>query len=39
MILQALHSYYERKSADPEAHMAPPGFEWKDIPFIVEIDS
>ena len=39
MILQALHSYYERKSADPEAHMAPPGFEWKDIPFIIEIDS
>lgn len=39
MILQALHSYYERKSADPEAHVAPPGFEWKEIPFLVEIDS
>lgn len=39
MILQALYDYYERKSADPEAHMAPPGFEWKEIPFVVEIDA
>lgn len=39
MILQALYNYYQRKSADPEAHMAPPGFVWKDIPFIVEIDA
>jgi len=38
MILQALSDYYRRKSADPEAHMAPPGFEWKEIPFILEID-
>lgn len=39
MILQALHHYYQRKTADPEAHMAPPGFEWKEIPFIVELDA
>lgn len=39
MIIQALYDYYERKSSDPEAHMAPPGFEWKEIPFIIEIDS
>ncbi len=39
MILQALYDYYERKSADPEAGLAQPGFEWKEIPFIVEIDT
>ena len=38
MILHALYDYYQRKSADPDAHMAPPGFEWKEIPFILEID-
>ncbi len=38
MILQALNDYYVRKSADPDAHMAPAGFEWKDIPFIIELD-
>lgn len=35
MILQALKEYYDRKVADPESKMAPPGFEWKDIPFII----
>ena len=39
MIIQALHDYYERKNSDPEAQMAPPGFEWKEIPFIIEIDT
>jgi CRISPR-associated protein Csd1 len=39
MILHALYDYYQRKSADPDAHMAPPGFEWKEIPFIIEIDA
>jgi len=39
MILQALYDYYERKIADPETQMAPPGFEWKEIPFVVEIDA
>ncbi|MGB7543540.1 MAG: type I-C CRISPR-associated protein Cas8c/Csd1, partial [Burkholderiales bacterium] len=39
MILHALYDYYQRKSVDPDAHMAPPGFEWKEIPFILEIDA
>ncbi len=38
MILQSLYDYYQRKCADPEAHMASPGFERKEIPFIFEID-
>lgn len=38
MILHALYDYYLRKSKDPDAHMAPPGFEWKEIPFIIELD-
>ena len=37
MILQALHDYYVRKSADEEAQIAPAGFEWKEIPFIIEL--
>ena len=39
MILQALYDYYERKSADPETSLAQPGFEWKEIPFVIEIDA
>lgn len=39
MILQALHDYYGRMSADPESGLAQPGFEWKEIPFIIEIDT
>ena len=39
MILHTLYDYYERKSANLEAHMAPPGFEWKEIPFVIEIDA
>ena len=39
MILQALHNYYDRKSADPEAGLAQPGFEWKEIPFVIELDA
>ena len=39
MILQALNDYYGRKSADPESGLAQPGFEWKEIPFIIEIDA
>ncbi len=35
MILQALVEYYYRKSADPDANMAPPGFENKEIPFLI----
>lgn len=37
MILQALKKYYDRKTADPEARMAPPGFEWKEIPFVISL--
>lgn len=35
MILQALKEYYDRKAAEPESQMAPPGFEWKEIPFVI----
>jgi CRISPR-associated protein Csd1 len=35
MILQALKEYYDRKAADPETQIAPPGFEWKEIPFVI----
>ena len=38
MILKALCDYYERKTGDPDVHMAPSGFEWKEIPFVIEID-
>lgn len=38
MILQNLYDYYHRKHSDPTAHMAAPGFERKEIPFILEID-
>lgn len=38
MILQALYEYYQRKAADPESGIAPEGFEWKEIPFLVVLD-
>ncbi len=38
MILQALYDYYQRKAADPESGIAPEGFEWKEIPFVIVID-
>ncbi len=38
MILQTLYDYYERKSADPQSGLAQPGFERKEIPFVIEID-
>ncbi len=37
MILHALKDYYDRKAADPAAEMAPPGWEWKEISFILEL--
>jgi CRISPR-associated protein Csd1 len=37
MILQALKEYYDRKAVDPAAEMAPLGFEWKQIPFIIDL--
>jgi CRISPR-associated protein Csd1 len=38
MILQALKQYYDRKAADPESSIAPIGWEWKEIPFIIVLD-
>ena len=38
MILQALYEYYQRKAADPESNIAPQGWEWKEIPYVVVID-
>jgi len=38
MILQGLKEYYDRKAADPESGIAPEGWEWKEIPFIVVLD-
>jgi CRISPR-associated protein Csd1 len=38
MILQALKEYYDRKKADPDAQMAPIGWEWKEIPYIVVLN-
>jgi CRISPR-associated protein Csd1 len=39
MILQALKEYYDRKETDPDSEVAPTGFEWKEIPYIVELGS
>ena len=39
MILHDLVDYYERKSRDPESDLAPPGFELKEIPFLIVIDA
>jgi CRISPR-associated protein Csd1 len=36
MILQSLYNYYERKTKLGE--IAPVGFEWKPIPFLIVID-
>lgn len=38
MILQALKDYYDRKAADPDSGIAPLGWEWKEIPFLLVID-
>jgi CRISPR-associated protein Csd1 len=38
MILQALYDYYQRKASDPDSGIAPEGFEWKEIPFVIVID-
>ena len=38
MILQALKEYYDRKAADPDFGIAPLGWEWKRIPFLVVFD-
>lgn len=38
MILQALKEYYDRKAADPDSGIAPEGWEWREIPFLVILD-
>ena len=38
MILQALTEYYARRAAEQDSAIAPPGWEWKALPFLVEID-
>lgn len=38
MILQALYDYYQRKASDPDSGIAPEGFEWKEISFVIVID-
>ncbi len=35
MILQALCEYYDRKKASSEEDLAPHGWEWKEIPFLI----
>lgn len=39
MILQALKEYYDRKASDPNSDIAPEGWEKKEIPFIIVLDS
>ncbi len=38
MILKALADYYERMRNDSERNVAPPGFEKKEIPFLIVLD-
>ncbi|MFA6433840.1 MAG: type I-C CRISPR-associated protein Cas8c/Csd1 [Elusimicrobiales bacterium] len=33
-----MKEYYDRKAINPESHMAPDGFEWKEIPYIIILD-
>ncbi len=37
MILQALKEYYDRKAADPDGGIAPIGWEWKEIPYVIAL--
>ena len=37
MILQALKEYYDRKAAEPDSDIAPLGWEWKEIPFVINL--
>ena len=39
MILQALKEYYDRKAADPESGIAPLGWERKELPFLLVLDT
>ena len=35
--LQALKEYYDRKAADPESGIAPPGWERKELLFLITL--
>jgi CRISPR-associated protein Csd1 len=39
MILLELKEYYDRKAADPDSGIAPEGWEWKEIPFVIVLDN
>ncbi len=39
MIIQALVDYYDRRAADPDSGIAPNGWEWKALPFVIELDA
>jgi CRISPR-associated protein Csd1 len=39
MILQALAEYYDRMTREDDTSLAPPGFERKEIPFVVVLDA
>lgn len=39
MILQALKEYYDRKAADPDSGIPPLGWEWKEIPFLLNLSA
>lgn len=38
MALMSLVDYYNRKAADPKSGIAPPGWEVKEIPYIILLD-
>lgn len=38
MILQALYEYYKRKENDPESGIAPEGFGYVEIPFLIHLN-
>jgi CRISPR-associated protein Csd1 len=38
MILQALSEYYQRKATNDSSSIAPEGFEYKEIPFVLVLD-
>ena len=39
MILQALKEYYDRKAADSKSDIAFLGWEWKEIPFLINLSA
>ena len=39
MILSALHEYYQRQAATGNSNIAPPGYEWKEIPFLIVLST